>query len=309
MDTGLPTQSRLPGCTMCERDAGGDPPVISENGYTGYQCSRCRLIYIHPRPELSSIANLYDHDSAHVSAAQWIAASSTYGRALKARNTLKIIRRHVPRGRLLEIGAGGGAFARQAKAYYDVSAAELNPGQVEHMRSIGVDCRRGLFSDVFRGETFDVIYHCDVLSHLYDPVAEFQAMRAMLNPGGVLVFETGNNGDMDQRFYRFVQEWMYPDHLFFFSEQSLANLGRHAGFEPVETHVYSREIEHRLMKRLQGAKQRAQSGPGAERISAKRKAMLNVKHLLDYALIYVLGAWTPKRGRPQTVISVWRPAS
>src|SRR5690606_40391910 len=137
---------KLPGCRECA-DSGkdDDPAVISENGHTGYQCGHCRLIYIDPRPDPSSIANLYDHDSAQVSAAQWIAASSTYGRALKARHTLKIIRRHVPRGRLLEIGAGGGAFSRQAKAYYDVSAAELNPDQVKHMLAQGVDCRRGLF--------------------------------------------------------------------------------------------------------------------------------------------------------------------
>ena len=140
-----------------------------------------------PRPDSSDVANLYDHDSAHVSADECIAASQSLGRRLNARFTLGKIRSHRSSGDLLEIRAGGGAFLRQA-ANIRVFTAEFNSEQVKHLRSMKVDCRQGDFASSFQGMTFDVIYLCDVLSHLTDPVAEFRSMRQMLKLGGVIVF-------------------------------------------------------------------------------------------------------------------------
>lgn len=304
-------RERLPSCGRCIRPANGDAATLTENGYVGFKCGDCGLIYISPRPDSASIVNLYDHDNAQVSAAQLIASSSTYGRALKARHTLRLIRRFVASGDLLEIGAGGGAFARQARKCFNAHAAEFNSVQVAHMRQMGIDCRRGAFSEQFRSEKFDVIYHCDVLSHLSNPVAEFRAMREMLKPGGVLVFETGNSGDVREEFYPLVESWMYPDHLYFFSRRSLANLAVASGFEPLAAHEYSRELEMRALKPLRRMKSRQKAGGDAKgggvRSSWKRRQLLNLKHLLDYLLIYLAGSVAPKRGRPQTIISVWQP--
>jgi 2-polyprenyl-3-methyl-5-hydroxy-6-metoxy-1,4-benzoquinol methylase len=300
----------MPSCRKCVRPAEEDAATLAENGYVGYKCLDCGLIYVAPRPDPDSISNLYDHDGAQVPAARLIASSGTFGKALKARHTLRFIRRHVAGGDLLEIGGGGGAFAFQARKYFRVHAAEFNPAQVAHMRKMGVDCRRGAFNGLFRGEKFDVIYHCDVLSHLSDPVADFRAMHDMLGPGGVLAFETGNNGDVRENFYPLVDAWMYPDHLFFFSQRSLANLAAASGFEPLEVHSYSRALEMRAMKPLRALRHGAGEGRGlgAEvHVGWQRRMLLNAKHLLDFSLIYAAGSIAPKRGRPQSIISVWRP--
>jgi len=305
-------QDRLPSCAACSSSTAGDRIALQENGYDGYRCNDCGLIYVAPRPDPDTIANLYGHDSAHVSASELIAGSRSFGKALKARMTLRLVRSYMPRGDLLEIGAGGGAFLRQAARCFRVHAAEFNPAQVEHMKSHGVDCRRGAFSKVFDGMMFDVIYHCDVLSHFADPVAEFRAMRRMLNPGGVVVFETGNFGDVEQRYHPLVERWQYPDHLFFFSRRSLANLAAAAGFEIEGVREYSRAIEMRVGKLLKPARSAAKgagASGGARQRTLKSKLVglaMNVKHAADFVLIYWIGAILPKSGRPQTVIAVLR---
>jgi SAM-dependent methyltransferase len=237
-----------------------------------------------------------------------IDAYESFGKKLKARFTLSLIRRHCRGDSLLEIGPGGGGFLRQARKRYRVHAAEFNPAQVAHLRALGIDCRRGPFADTFSGETFDVIYLCDVLSHFFDPVAELSAMRVMLNPGGIVVLETGNNGDLDRRHYRSIDRWQYPDHLFFFSEKSLEHLAKASGFSIASKHAYSRVVEmllDRKLKPAKGAAKGTRSVPSTPTVKRRLiKTAMSAKHTVDYFLIYRLGAFLPKPGRPQTLIAV-----
>ena len=313
MSSASKSKLRLPECGSCHSDSAQDQVAITENGFDGFKCQNCHLIYIAPKPDPSDVANLYDHDSAHVSADEWIAASRSFGKKLKARFTLRKIRSHRSSGDLLEIGAGGGAFLRQAAKYFRVFAAEFNPEQVKHLRSMKVDCRQGPFASTFQGMTFDVIYLCDVLSHLTDPVAEFRSMRQMLKPGGVIVFETGNVGDVAPRYYKLFDRWQYPDHLFFFSQRSLANLEEAAGLRRVQSFEFSRVLELKLDRRLKSAKSSVKSvnekGDKGSSGGAKgllKKVAMNLKHTVDFFLIYYIGRWLPLNERPQTVIVVLR---
>jgi SAM-dependent methyltransferase len=87
---------------------------------------------------------------------------------------------------------------------YDSYAIELNPIQAEYCKSMGIPtCGRPL-AETYPGMKFDIIYHCDVLSHFTDPVAEFKMMLDRLNPGGLLIFETGNFGDVNPSYYHFI---------------------------------------------------------------------------------------------------------
>ena len=310
-------KERLLDCCRCSTSPDGDQVAIAENGHDGYQCQDCGLIYISPRPDLKNIVNLYDHDSAHVSAQEWIDASTSYGKALKARLTLKFIRSYRSSGDLLEIGPGGGAFLRQAAKFYRVHAAEINRTQVKYIQALGIDCRQGAFAEVFKGMTFDVIYHCDVLSHLCYPVAEFRAMRQMLKPGGIVVFETGNYGDVERRYYHLVERWQYPDHLYFFSRRSLSNLASAAGLKIEMTREFSRSLEMLVGRLLTPAKllvkRRGRSsssgGNSAAKGGIKNKLVrlaMSFKHVMDYVMIYRVGTFLPKTGRPQTVIAILR---
>jgi SAM-dependent methyltransferase len=206
-------------CAVCEKTS--DVVVWVENGYEGRACS-CGTVYTTPAPGPGVVDFSYDgHPSCFYSAyadlkARWVSSVK-------------------PRGRLLEIGCGEGYFLRAARAAgYAVAGVDANPeraGQVS--QSLGVEVRSGLFEELQFTHTYDVVYHCDLLSHFPDPVAALKKMSSMLNPGGILAFEVGTLGGVHPLWYRWIGLLGYPQHRWLYSERSLQMLLDQAGLRLV----------------------------------------------------------------------------
>ena len=281
------------GCVLCK--LAGTPTEIAENGFTLVRCGNCGLLFVSPRPREEDILAIYEHDAAHTGMRQLIAKDRASHAVAHARHTLRLLRNHRSKGRLLEIGAGGGLFLSEARqAGYAVTAIEPNPQQADFIaETFGIRCvTEPLGPETLKGEVFDVIYHCNVLSHFPNPVETLNVIRSRLRPGGVLLMETGNFADVNPRFYRLIartEHFQLPDHLYFFGERSLRILLEQTGFVLRNVHRYSRIPEKR--------------GP-----SALRKLHLGwTVTPAQFLLTYRLGHWFPKRGRPQTVIVVAAP--
>ncbi len=308
-------------CIFC--NISSDQTVIEENGYSGKKCPRCGLIYVSPRPTLVETLNLYGHDQANLSAESHILRA--FANRLYARHHLRIIRRFKKGGSMLEIGAGAGYFLDEARRKgFEVSGIELNGIQAEFIRSkLGIPCEESPLDDsLFNGKKFDVIYHCDVISHFHDPISEFQKMLDKLGNNGLVVFETGNFADVKTEYYRFVTKFQYPDHLFFFGESNLKELLRRTGFEVIKVYRYSVLPQFVIEKKLRKAKDLIRSkgtntkiGEGSRvafssisnsnvsRVSLYQ-LMRNTSNYFSYFVRYKIGFLMPKKGRPQTVIIV-----
>jgi len=319
-------------CIFCDKP--NDRVVIEENGYTGIQCSRCGLIYISPRPALGEMVRLYGLDSASVRASSHISAEFTS--RLIARHHLRILTSHVTRGALLEIGAGAGYFLDEArKLGFEPYATELNPLQAEFIcNTLHIPCAESPSPDALFGDRrFDVVYHCDVISHFYDPIGEFRKLNQKLNEGGWMVFETGNCGEVRPKYLRLLERFQYPDHLFFFTTDNLRDLLQRTGFELVQIRRYSivaqlwatrltRRLARAVKRRAWAANGAGNKTPGEPRNGADRSrgasassspAGPSVWNLLrlgwsyfNYLLRYKLGRIAPKAHRPQTVIVIAR---
>lgn len=319
-------------CIFCGRD----PPssvLIRENGFDGRQCHACGLIFVSPRPSLEAIVNLYGHDEAHVPAASHLAAG--FSKRLYAKNSLRILRKHKATGKLLEIGAGAGFFLDEArKQGFVPHAIEFNRLQARHIREVlDIPCQSKPLADAaFAGESFGAVYHCDVISHFYDPISEFRAINAALRDDGLVVFETGNLGDVDPRYLKQISRFQYPDHLFFFSRKNIAQLLEETGFELLEICSYSilvdiwitrlrvhlRNAAREVLQRLQKtqttqsiATQLADScGTAASRPATNRTGpvawLKTADQYVNYLVRYRLGRFLPKGRHPQTLIVVAR---
>ncbi len=93
-------------------------------------------------------------------------------------------------------------------------------------------------AESFRGPCFDVVYHCDVISHFVDPVHELRLAHDRLRDGGVLFLETGNLGGVRRRYFSLYPSFQLPDHLFFFSGKNLQDLLIQEGFEVLAMRRY-----------------------------------------------------------------------
>lgn len=329
-------------CIFC--DISSDQVAIEENGYKGLRCPICGLIYISPRPTMEEVSNLYGHDGAKTSSQSHILASS--GKRRYARFSIAAIRKYQHSGKIMDIGAGAGFFLDEArKKGYEPYALELNPVQARFIEeTLHIPCEQSPLADnPFSGKAFDVLYHCDVISHFYHPIEEFYRMCERIKDGGLLVFETGNLADIKPKYYKYISQFQYPDHLFFFTVDNLLEILKRTGFVFLEMRRYSIVPQLRLIraytaigsfvKKLlgrgtSGAGPKAGGGmpkphggdvqkgncaatgtaelPPVPKVSRKKKAFLHVWGIVNAFFRYRIGALAPKKGRPQTILVVAR---
>lgn len=236
-------------CIFCH-DPSADI-VIRENGFVGRKCRACDLIYISPRPSYDEMMGYYSAGEGNLKyAGEHIAIKRS--KKIQAKHILRLIGKYRKDGSLLELGAGAGHFLEYARRQgFEVSAIEPGTLDAEYIRSQGIDCEtEPLHAESFDGKCFDIIYHCDLLGHLHDPITDFAQMRAKLASGGLLVFETGNLGEVDETQLRRMPGFQYPEHLFLFGERSIRALLDRTGFECLEVNRYSISLQFRLKRLL-----------------------------------------------------------
>lgn len=305
-------------CIFCNNTSG--QIVIEENGYKGKKCHECGLIFISPRPAFPVVEDLYSNDRGLTSAEMHM--SDAFDKRLHAKHNLKIVKKYVDTGSMLEIGAGGGYFLDEArKSGFEVYAIEPNKIAASFIyNKLGIPCEDSSLTErSFNGEKFDVIYHCNVLSHLFDPIREFKKIGDRLKDNGILVFETGNIGDVEKKYYSFFLEFGYPDHLFFFGESSLRKLLETTDFKIVKVYRYSilsyliiQKIKQKLREFIRSTTMTKKSvnnnktGVSIKTNIPRSKVAKRVYRTLLHFIRYKIGYLLPKIGRPQTVIVVAR---
>jgi len=184
-------------------------------------------VYTHPLPE-SFVDPLDDHhqdefyEAPSKIKADWLAA-------------------HCPSGRLVEVGCGKGYFLSEAhKRGYEVTGMEPNPERAEYVQnSLGIKVDEAfLHEHNLSKEHFDVVYHCDLLSHFADPRAALRQMTDLLRPGGVLCFEVGTLGGIAPAWYPWVGGVGLNHHIWLYSKNALEELFDQAGLEIVAQRRY-----------------------------------------------------------------------
>lgn len=102
-----------------------------------------------------------------------------------------IVRRHLPAGRLLEIGCAFGLYAEALSSFLQVTATDVSSYAVDQARkragASAVDYRTGRVESFdFAPGSFDGIAAFDVLEHIPDVDSSLDRLRALLRPGGFL---------------------------------------------------------------------------------------------------------------------------
>jgi len=287
-----------------------DHIAITENGYTGRKCQDCNLIFISPRPSATEVTQIYTDENAVLYAdAQF---QFDQFRRMEAASTLEKIKGYRKNGSILELGPGGGSFLQEARNLgYEPHGIELNPIEARWINeNLRIPCENvALNAGSFGGKQFDIVYHSDVLSHLFDPIGALGDMNRALKKDGLLIFETGNIADVDVKYYKLFTQFQYPDHLFYFGEYSLKVLLERTGFKFLC--VYREAIFFQLLlqkalwslkdflkdKRvLEEMKSKKQIASNANGLSVKRQLRLLYRYISLYFIR--LGGILPETGRP-----------
>ena len=149
-----------------------------------------------------------------------------------------LIRRYVGPGRLIEVGAGTGAFASAARqAGFDVSAIEMDERCCRYLSGSGI---RAICSDRPL-EALDslpsaravALWH--VLEHLANPGEVLQGVADKLEPEGVLAIGVPNVRSLQFRLFK--SRWAHldaPRHLCLIPPDALARKGQDLGLRCME---------------------------------------------------------------------------
>ncbi len=152
------------------------------------ECGACGVLFVSPRPTAAAIERFYSA-SGHYD--HW---DREPGRAAMWERRVARVRRHVPSGRLLDVGSGQGDFGSVARRYFTVEGTEISAEGVRLAKERhGLDIHRGelLDLDLPRG-AYDVVTIWHVLEHVPNPGAVLARSAELLRPGGVLVVAVPN---------------------------------------------------------------------------------------------------------------------
>jgi len=150
--------------------------------------------------------------------------------------------------RLLDIGCDTGIFLKVAQEEFGIVPVGIDVSQ----RAVRAALNRGVEAFGLRIEEapaelagFRLVTAIDLIEHVPDPGAFLQQVRERLRPGGVLYLETPNIRSAVYRFGRWLSsatggrpaqlfERLYPpQHIQYFTPESLRVLAHNAGFDVV----------------------------------------------------------------------------
>lgn len=139
--------------------------------------------------------------------------------------------------RLLDVGCGVGFLLNQARARgWETCGTEFSNDAVEMCESNGHEMGYSpLSADDFAAGSFDVVVYTEVIEHINNQVEEFEQVRRLLRPGGLLYVTTPNFDSLARRLLG--PQWNiidYPEHLAYFTPATLRHLFETSGFEVVD---------------------------------------------------------------------------
>jgi SAM-dependent methyltransferase len=157
------------------------------------------------------------------------------------------------RGVWLDVGASSGAMLVAARnAGWQVAGVEPGRKQVEICEAEhGIRLFHGTLAAARFPDGFaEVISWRQVLEHVHDPVAELTEARRVLAPDGLLLIEVPNFAGLRYRWGRLRTAlrlsspfWLrvnVPEHLYYYTIESLGRLLEKAGFEVASWRTYGK---------------------------------------------------------------------
>src|SRR4051812_29916337 len=208
-----PTDSIAPGCIL---RCGHYRPFMAVDredarGVRLVECTRCGLVYEHPRPSREEIDAFYSDERLWTASKDPEGRSRSYVAELEAKrpvfdDLVRRIERFKQEGRLLDVGAGAGLLERALDSRrWSVTGVELSPYIAEFGREqLGSNVIAGAFEDVELGtEGFDAIVMKYTLDHMEEPYAALARARELIRPDGLLVLaDLINIRGFSARFFR-----------------------------------------------------------------------------------------------------------
>jgi SAM-dependent methyltransferase len=223
------------------------------------RCGECGLMFVSPRLTREENDALYDeayfNGEGFDPSVNYIRIDQQdQARAGENRGILRKIRALKPGQdmHILDVGCGTGSLlqALGAAGYAHVTGVELSGYAADIARkSTSAVVLTGDILDLPLAEgSFDVINATEVIEHLRDPRSFFERVRALLRPGGVFIYSTGNARGIYARVLGRRWPYLHPEgHLFYYSPETLAGYFERVGLRPLDAGALGEPTRREIM--------------------------------------------------------------
>ncbi len=212
--------------------------IAVENDYQIVRCLSCGLNYLNPRPKQVEQEAMIDsqqfqdmNDDVIVDMTEHL--KGTRGLLLMAKHRMDIIENYSEVGSLLDVGCGIGHLVKVARDRgWKAIGVEPSADRAAFGRqTFDIPIVESSLEDFSSSQTFQVISLFNVLSHLRNPLEALKNLVNNLDPDGIMVLRTGNKGEIAtaEQAAMWKDPWGAPDHLYWFSDQSIRKLCERLG--------------------------------------------------------------------------------
>jgi len=208
-------------------------PYCAKEGAKYYIEPLSGTIFQSPLPTITDMTSYVDE--AYTSGAYRRYAEARDLKIATARQRVARIKALARGRRLLDVGCSCGFFLEAAaEGGFDVSGVELSSAAISMARpDIRVRIVHGDVN-VLIGQSerrFDVVTAFDIIEHTYDPARFLREIKAILEPGGLLVVSTPDTGHALRRLMGSSWPMLQPlQHTVLFSRKGIAELLQDIGF-------------------------------------------------------------------------------
>lgn len=235
----------LKGCPAC--NSTHSSPFLACKDYTVSgetfmlkRCHDCTLIFTDPRPDAVAIWPYYKSDTyvSHSDEAAPGLINRIYRevRKITLGNKAGLVAKYARGKKLVDIGAGTGAFAAHMQQFgWEVLAIE--PDEEARKLAAARGLKTGDEADLSELTEVNVITMWHVLEHVHQLQDRVATLRRMLATGGIAVIAVPNPESDDARRYGpYWAAYDVPRHLYHFTPKSMRQLFEKQGFKSVSTH-------------------------------------------------------------------------
>ena len=216
---------------------------VSGESFVLWQCSQCSLRFTQDVPDADSIAPYYKSEAyiSHTNTSKGLinkAYQTVRGYTLKQK--AKLIQKHTGRqqGKLLDVGAGTGAFLLQMKKEgWEITGVEPDAdARKVALKEHGMPLLETGCMQTLPPAHFDAITLWHVLEHVHNLHAEVERLKSLLKQKGKLFIAVPNYQALDADIYKlYWAAYDVPRHLYHFAPASIEALMQQHGLKVVST--------------------------------------------------------------------------
>ncbi|RYY46787.1 MAG: class I SAM-dependent methyltransferase [Chitinophagaceae bacterium] len=217
--------------------------TVSGEEYMLQECDSCSFVFTQDIPSADEIGKYYASQNyiSHSNTQKGL-INSLYHRVRKitlaSKRKLIITQTGLPKGKLLDVGCGTGAFLNEMKAArWEITGLEPDETARKNARELfGIEASPSQALFQLQPESYDAITMWHVMEHVHQLHEYVAQLKLLLKPGGRIFIAVPNYTSYDaQHYQRFWAAYDVPRHLYHFSPPSMQLLMEKHGLQLLNT--------------------------------------------------------------------------